>query len=149
MRILVAAAFVAALALAGCSGGSDQSSSSTTGTTTTQPIEDHSAKTVQVSLQGNAFVNNSVMLRTGDSIVWTHKDSAQTAHTVTSDAAANPETFDPYPNCAGPVPVDPVCMTAGKTFSHTFQKEGSYTIHCKVHGSMTMTVMVMSHNMTM
>ncbi len=150
MRILIAAAFVAALTLAGCSGDSEESTSTTPTTTSATTSMDHTAKTVNVAMQGNAFVNNTVALKTGDSIVWTHMDSAQTAHTVTSDTGA-PESFDSSPQCQGsaPVPVDPVCMVAGKTYSHAFGKEGSYGIHCKVHSTMTMTVTVTSHNMTM
>ncbi|MES2154540.1 MAG: plastocyanin/azurin family copper-binding protein [bacterium] len=154
MRVLAVAAFVAAMTLAGCSGNSDQSSTTTTSPTSSSGGMDHMmAMTYQVSMQGNAFGNTSLTVMSGDVVVWTHNDPATTAHTVTSDTGA-PEGFDSNPNCAGPIPVNQgppadICMTSGKTYSHTFMKEGSYGIHCKIHGQMKMTVIVAAMNMTM
>lgn len=148
MRVLVVAAFVAALTLAGCSGSSTQSSSSSSDSSTSGTMTMPPAKTVQVSMTGMKFVNSTVNLMVGDSIVWTDNDAAPTAHTVTSDAAANQEKFDSSPNCAVGVPASQVCMTQGDTFSHPFAKAGDYTIHCKIHSAMTMTVKVMAMNMT-
>ena len=139
----VALIAVLAFTLAGCSS----SSTPTTTTTGTMTGMDHmhmAAKTVDVALSGNRFVNDTVTIYVGDSVKWTNKDSV--GHSVTSDAGQT-DTFDNKPNCAAGVLPSPVCMASGETFSHTFAKAGSTKYHCRAHSGMVGTIVVQEHPM--
>lgn len=144
MRLLLAAATLM-LALAGCSSTDDPTTSSST--TSQQPETtgmSHMAKTHEVALAGNAFVNQTVTIHTGDKVRWTHQDGT-TGHTVTYDDGS----YDSHPNCAVPVGVAPVCMAEGDIIEQPFSKEGTVAYHCKVHPSMTGTIVVEPHDMMM
>lgn len=172
-KTMLLAAALCAVALAGCTGGdsgsssNDGSSTSTTGgvgvggnvtagnttvsgsftatgTGSGNVTENETAPMAQsVSIEGNQFVNQSVTVRVGGTVTWTHNDGA-VAHTVTSDDGS----FDSSPNCSPTVPPLPPtgdCMTQGETFAWTFAAPGTYAYHCKVHGTaMTGTVTVVS-----
>jgi plastocyanin len=71
-----------------------------------------------------AFAPDESDVKVGDSVKWTNGDGA--THTVTADAGA----FDSG-NLAG-----------GKSFSFTFDQAGTFAYHCKIHQSMTGTVVV-------
>jgi plastocyanin len=71
-----------------------------------------------------AFAPDSSDVKVGDSLKWTNRDG--TTHTVTADDGA----FDSG-NLAG-----------GKSFSFTFDQAGTFAYHCKIHQSMTGTVVV-------
>jgi plastocyanin len=71
-----------------------------------------------------AFAPDSSDVKVGDSLKWTNQDG--TTHTVTADDGA----FDSG-NLAG-----------GKSFSFTFDQAGTFAYHCKIHQSMTGTVVV-------
>jgi plastocyanin len=71
-----------------------------------------------------AFAPDSSDVKVGDSVKWTNGDG--TTHTVTADDGA----FDSG-NLAG-----------GKSFSFTFDQAGTFAYHCKIHQSMTGTVVV-------
>lgn len=116
--------------------GSGTTSGGTTGATTTV---ERTPQTVEVAMQGNAFVDQTVNLRVGDTVRWLHKDG-QVPHTATDDGGA----FDSNPNCNPPlsVPAAGVCMVAGDTYQHTYDKAGSFPYHCKVHSGMKGTVNV-------
>lgn len=77
-----------------------------------------------VAIKGFAFNPGSVSVAVGTTVTWTNQDS--TAHTVT----ANDGSFD-----SGPV-------QPGSSFSHTFTKAGTVAYHCKIHPSMTATIIV-------
>lgn len=151
MRTLLFPA-VLALALAGCA-----SSSSTTSTTTGSSMAGMhmmAAKTWDVAMQGNKFVNATVTIYEGDSVRWTHMDGMTVPHNV----AADDGSFDSNPNCDSTVPVgvpaSQVCMVGGQSYVHLFGKVGTFTYKCRVHASMGMTgtVVVLAHpamNMTM
>jgi len=134
----LAAAAVAAFALAGCSGssGSSGSSSSMSGGMSGM----HMAKTVDVAMQGNKFVNDTVTIYVGDTVKWTNKDTV--SHTVTT-RAGQAESFDSNPNCTTPLEPAPFCMPTGATYTHTFTKAGTTEYYCRVHSMMTAKVIVL------
>ncbi|MEA3190630.1 MAG: hypothetical protein QOD77_1212 [Thermoplasmata archaeon] len=144
MRLLLAAATLM-LALAGCSSSdTDGSSTMTTSSSSDTGGMMHMAMTHDVSLEGNAFVNQTTMIHVGDKVRWTHNDGT-TGHTVTYDDGS----YDSHPNCAAPVGVAPVCMADGDVIEQGFAKEGTVAYHCKVHPSMTGTIVVQPHDMMM
>lgn len=139
MRALLLTA-VLALTLAGCAS-TTTNTSSTSGTKA--PSNDMGMmmpKTVEVSMMGSKFVNQTITVHVGDKIHWTNKDMV--GHSVTATSGA---TFDSNPNCLQPVPAKPVCMASGDTFTYTAEKEGEIAYHCKVqeHASMTGKIVVL------
>jgi plastocyanin len=80
--------------------------------------------TVQVRIQGMDFHPDTVTVAPGTTVTWTSDDSF--AHTTTSDT----KLWE-----SGP-------LQPGKSYSHTFDKPGSYPYHCTVHTFMTGTVTV-------
>ncbi len=86
--------------------------------------------TTSVSLSGMSFVPSCVKISPGATITFQNADSI--AHTVTTDAG-QPETFDSG-NLGPP---------AGAEFQHTFANAAETVhIHCKIHPSMTATIIV-------
>jgi plastocyanin len=71
-----------------------------------------------------AFTPDSRSAKVGDSVKWTNEDGA--THTVTADDGA----------------FDSGNLAAGKAFSFTFDKAGTFAYHCNVHQSMKGTVTV-------
>jgi plastocyanin len=140
MRILLLAASLLSLALAGCSSDSPGTTTTTTTSPTTTPAM-HMATTHNVVLKGNAFVNQTVEVYMGDKVVWTHQDG-NVGHTVTFDDGS----FDSHPNCLAPVGIAPICMADGETVEHVFAKVGTMDYHCKVHPGMTGTIAVKPHD---
>jgi plastocyanin len=156
-RPILALALLSALALAGCSGGdapegrSDEptpspsasdglsvSASATVGPSPSASSSNSSSSSAPASPQtiakdvaDNSFPDGTFTIRAGDTVVWTHRGSPTTPHSVTS--AGN---FDSHPNCP------PVCMLAGQTYSRTFDDAGTFDYVCKIHGSMTGTITV-------
>jgi Copper binding proteins, plastocyanin/azurin family len=72
-----------------------------------------------------AFVPASLKIAVGTTVTWTNQDS--TAHTVTSDTGAWPDSGQ---------------LATGKSFSFTFNKAGTFAYHCAIHRSMTATIVV-------
>jgi len=62
---------------------------------------------------------------TGDSVVWTNRDSVP--HTVTSDAKDE---------------LDSGSIADGKSYSHVFEKEGTYSYYCEFHTGMKAKIIV-------
>jgi plastocyanin len=71
-----------------------------------------------------AFTPDSRSAKVGDSVKWTNEDSA--THTVTAHDGA----------------FDSGNLAAGKAFSFTFDKAGTFAYHCNIHQTMTGTVTV-------
>lgn len=82
-----------------------------------------------VWIQNMAFTPSSITVTAGTTITWTNKDAI--THTVTSDNGI----FD-----SGNV-------TSGGSFSYMFSTAGTFTYHCKIHTSMTGSVVVTSSGM--
>lgn len=150
MRILLVASLLALVA--GCTGTTTTTSTTTTGMAGMDHGGGHMmAKTVDVEIKGNKFVNQTVTVYVGDTVRWTHRDG-NVPHNVVADDGS----FDSHPNCAATVPVgvpvSQVCMVEGNpAYTRLFDKAGSVPYNCRVHPSMTGTVEVLAHpaNMTM
>ena len=96
------------------------------------------AATVTVSMQNVAYSPQQVTIAVGDTVTWTNDDPF--AHSVTADDGS----FDSSPGCPGGACIDP-----GGTYSHTFTSAGTFTYHCRIHGSaMTGTVVVTGGQVT-
>ncbi len=82
------------------------------------------AVTEQIQIRGMNFHPDTVTVAPGTTVTWTNDDSF--AHTTTSDTKL----------------WDSGLLQPGKSFSHTFDKPGSFPYHCAVHTFMTGTVTV-------
>jgi predicted lipoprotein with Yx(FWY)xxD motif/plastocyanin len=77
-----------------------------------------------VTIANFAFDAPSVTIAVGSTVTWTNNDSV--AHTATADDGS----------------FDSGNLDAGKTFSFTFTKAGTFTYHCAIHPNMTGTIVV-------
>lgn len=78
----------------------------------------------EVWIQGMAFDPSTITVTTGTTITWTNKDAI--GHSVTSDSGV----------------FDSGILNSTETFSYTFNTAGTFAYHCKVHSSMTASVIV-------
>lgn len=79
---------------------------------------------VSVSIRNLAFSPSTITVAVGDSVAWTNNDN--TSHTITADNNA----------------FDSGTKQRGQTFSHTFDRAGTFAYHCGIHPSMTGRVVV-------
>jgi len=70
----------------------------------------------KVILSNNKFEPKTATVKAGSEVVWEHKEGA---HTVTADDGS-------WTSAA---------LTAGQTFSHKFDKPGTYPYYCAFHGN--------------
>ncbi|HVL91482.1 MAG TPA: plastocyanin/azurin family copper-binding protein [Actinomycetota bacterium] len=93
---------------------------------------------------GNRFDPKDKFVVAGDTVVWTYDDANGAPHTVTRETT--PERFDSSPsNCPRTNPLEPDdCLDSNnRTYSHRFDRPGTYSYFCKVHGqSMSGTIHV-------
>ena len=80
----------------------------------------------EVFIQSNTFNPGTITVPVNTTITWTNKDGI--AHTVTSNTAGQFDSGN---------------LSANGTWSHLFSTAGTYQYHCKIHSSMTGTVIVM------
>lgn len=134
MRALLPALLIlTALVVSGCAGTTsdtgaptqplDNGNAPATSTTTAPPAgggKDH-----PVSISGFKFVPASLGIAVGDSVTWTNADSADHTATDSDDNGFDSGTIH-----------------GGATFTQAFTKAGTYSYHCKIHGSMTATITV-------
>lgn len=85
------------------------------------------AKGVEVAIEGFKFNPASLVVKVGETVTWTNKDTAP--HTVTIISGVG-ETFD-----SGQ-------LETGQTFSHTFSVAGAYPYKCSLHPGMRGSVIV-------
>jgi plastocyanin len=76
-----------------------------------------------VAISGFSFNPQMVTVPVGTMVTWTNNDGVR--HTVTEDNGL----FDG-------------AVGSGSSFSFTFTKAGTYTYHCRIHPSMTATIVV-------
>jgi plastocyanin len=95
------------------------------------PRQPGTAATVNVSIIDFGFSPASVTVAAGSTVTWTNNGAV--IHSVTSDTGA----FDSSPSC----PVG-ACINPGSSYSHVFAQAGTFAYHCKVHTTMTATVVV-------
>jgi amicyanin len=132
-KIFIPTAAIAVLAIAGCgsdnsSGGGGNASTGGTVTPKTTPAAPVTAvmPAVDVTISNFKFDAPAVAVKTGGTVTWTNKDSAQ--HTATADKGAN--TFDTG------------TLNQGDSKKVTFSKAGTYAYICSFHPFMKGTVVV-------
>ncbi len=82
-------------------------------------------KMLQVFQQNLTFHPAEVILKPGDSVVWTNKEVDDTTHSVVQGNGADIDSPD---------------MPPGQTFVWKFDKPGEWDIICRFHPAMYMTV---------
>jgi plastocyanin len=89
------------------------------------PIVPNSPKTSNsVSIENMAFSPSTLTVSAGTTVSWTNNDGV--THTVTSKTSA----------------FDSGSLLNGKTYSFTFPNAGTYDYYCKIHTSMTGSIVV-------
>lgn len=86
----------------------------------------HDAEEIRVTVVDTAFKPAQVSVAVGSKLVW--KQSGKQPHSVT----ATQDEFDSSPDCS-PLEIAS-CLHEGSSFSHTFDKPGTYRYYCRVHG---------------
>lgn len=76
----------------------------------------------------NDFSPNTLTITVGTTVKWVNNDD--TVHTVTADDGSFDSGF----------------FNKGETWSHTFNKPGEYSYHCRPHPWMTGKIVVVSHD---
>lgn len=128
------------------SSGSDIAPQAETGSTTSNEDDSNSSAdtsspssspsgTKDVSMTGvnqdNSFDPNPIEISAGESVTWTNNDNE--IHDITS---GNEEEENMGQEFASGI------LSSGKSFSHTFDKPGTYPYLCSFHESMTGEVIV-------
>jgi plastocyanin len=88
------------------------------------PTQAASGNEVQINISGFKYDPASITIKVGTTVTWTNNDTA--SHTVTADDGS--WTSDNLAN--------------GATYSHTFDKAGTYPYHCNFHSGMKATIIV-------
>ncbi len=121
MKKMIFAALLAFVVLAaGCTqpaapGGGQQANGTV--------LQNATAPTVaSVMVTGFSFQPGSIMVAKGGSVTWTNQDPVP--HTITG------------------ADFDSGNLDRGKSYSHVFDKAGTYEYHCTIHTSMKGTVVV-------
>jgi plastocyanin len=91
-----------------------------------------SAATRTVDIPGNYFSPPTIRVHVGDTVRWFNDTSNN--HTVTSNSDSD-ESFNSSTNCPGSIIFGNDCIKRGGSYSHTFDTRGTFTYHCKIHGS--------------
>jgi len=81
--------------------------------------------TYQVEIKNFAFSQEELRIKSGDTVVWTNKDSVM--HTVTSDSGSE---------------MDSELLSEEQTYSHTFNTVGIYEYYCRPHPYMKAKIIV-------
>ncbi len=102
------------------SDGNNVPANSATPTTPTS-----TAQTYNIEIKGFAFNPAKLEIKTGDTVIWTNKDSVK--HTVTSDSGTE---------------LDSPLFGQGETYIHKFEISGAYEYHCTPHPSMEGRIIV-------
>ena len=95
----------------------------TLATSTTQTAA-AGAKSYTVNIQGFKFSPDSLVIASGDTVVWQNLDSV--SHAVISD---NGE-------------LNSDILPEGGTYSHTFVNKGTFDYYCRIHHAMTGIIIV-------
>jgi plastocyanin len=80
----------------------------------------------EISIVDDEFQPASITVRRGDTVVWVHR--GQRPHGV----RANDGSFDSTPSCS--FQDGSGCMRSGDRYSKTFDKPGTFSYFCPVHG---------------
>jgi amicyanin len=119
--IFVCITLVLVLLNAGCT---QQTQDPGTGkTATSSGATDAGGKTVDI--QGFAFNPAELRIKSGETVVWTNRDS--TPHTVSSDTGDE---------------LSSGTLSGESAYSHTFNTAGEYAYHCAIHTGMKGKIIV-------
>ena len=113
---------VLALAFAACGGSTDTSGG---GTGSSSSSTDNTPAAVTISVQSDPtnvgkYSPTPATAKVGDTVKWTFDDDAS-QHTVTSDDGSS---------------FDSSTHGKGESFTHKFDKAGTFTYHCSLHANM-------------
>ncbi len=123
IALLAVSVLVSMLLLAGCGGGASGAGKPAAGSGGGSAAGGApAAGAADVTISGFAFGPAEVEIKAGETVTWTNQDS--TTHTVKGDGWASGE------------------LAPGQTFSHAFDKTGTYGYACAIHPNMTGTVVV-------
>lgn len=92
---------------------------------TSNPGNIGAAETKNAEIKNFAFSPSTITINKGDMIRWTNIDSV--SHTITSDSGSE---------------LDSNIILRGQSYSHTFNKVGTYNYHCTLHQNMKGTIIV-------
>ena len=92
-------------------------------TQATQAATTPETEGASVDIKGFAFDPKTVTVKVGQTVTWTNQDSV--THTVTGDGG-----------------IDSGDLSKGKSYSKTFDAEGTFDYHCTPHPQMTGKVIV-------
>ena len=76
-------------------------------------------QTYNIEIRNFAFQTKELTIKTGDTVIWTNKDS--TSHTVTSDSGDE---------------LDSNLLSKDESYSHTFTEAETFSYHCNPHPGM-------------
>ena len=93
--------------------------------TNTQQNQNSAASTHNIDISNFAFSTTALTIKTGDTVVWTNKDSV--SHTITSDTGNE---------------LSSKLLKTNDAYSHTFTTAGTFNYHCEVHPSMKASITV-------
>jgi plastocyanin len=127
MRAWTAVAVAGVVAGAGCGSSTGYGSGAGAPAPAACTAANATAVTGAIEIVGMDFIPSCAKVAAGTAVTFTNNDSI--AHTVTSDAG-QPETFD-----SGP-------LAQGAKFQHTFATAETEHIHCTIHPTMRLTVIV-------
>jgi plastocyanin len=114
-------------------GSSSNSATATPGKTTAPAANSTKAATGTaqpgaVAITDYQFTPPSITVKVGDTVTWTNNGPSK--HTATADDGS----------------FDSGSLSAGQTFSHTFQTAGTFSYICTIHPFMKAQVVVQSGN---
>lgn len=92
-------------------------------------VPEGAERTTDVVMENFAFVPETIVVQTGDTVTWTNEDSAP--HTVTAGARDEPSGM-----------FDSGQIAPGQTFTFSFEEPGSFDYFCSFHSGMEGTVIV-------
>jgi len=90
----------------------------------TTPEVPVAAMSGEVEARGFIFTPGTIEIAKSGTVTWTNKDSAQ--HIIVADDGK----------------FESGTLMAGQTYTHTFNESGNYSYHCKIHTTMTGTIIV-------
>ena len=89
-----------------------------------------------VEVEGRSFEPSQLRVFVGDTVRWVNTDNNRHSVSANTSAHAQGESFDSGVNCPGGL-LFRNCLEPGETFSHTFNRVGTFTYRCRIHGSDT------------
>ncbi len=112
------------------SGDSAQASLSSSNSSTTSSIQVHNVSITGIK-KDKSFDPNPININVGDSVSWINNDNG--IHTVTSGSDEGPSIGQEF---------DSGTVGSGQSFTHKFEKPGTYDYFCSIHPSMVGKVIV-------